>query len=123
MAREIITIIPERKNLLSLLNENPGIIFIKFGAEWCGPCKKIEQYIHDKFNSFEDHIQTAIIDIDENLDVYAFLKSKKIVTTIPSIVCYLKGSNSYVPDDVICDSNVSNIEEFFNNCFESYNNM
>jgi len=123
MSREIITNIPDRQYLLSLLEDNPGIIFIKFGAEWCGPCKKIEQYVHDKFNSFESHIQSAIIDIDENLDVYAFLKRKKIATTIPSIVCYFKGTDSYVPDDVICDSNIDNIENFFNNCFETYNEL
>ncbi len=123
MAREIITSMSERKKLLSLLNDNPGIIFIKFGAEWCGPCKRIDKFIHDKFNNFEDHIQTAIIDIDENLDIYAFLKSKKIVTTIPSIVCYLKGTESYVPDDVICDSNIDNIEDFFKNCFDLYNDL
>ena len=123
MPREVKTRIPDRKKLSEFLSDNPGIIFIKFGAEWCAPCKKIEKFIEEKFNSFDNHIQCAIIDIDECFDVYAYLKSKKIVTSIPSIVCYLKGNISYVPDEVVCNSDTTEIEDFIQRSFELYEDM
>lgn len=123
MPSEVKTIIPDRKKLPEFLSDNPGIIFIKFGAEWCAPCKKIETFVHEKFNSFDTHIQCAIIDIDECFDVYAYLKSKKIVSSIPSIVCYLKGNVSYVPDEVVCNSDTAEIEDFFERSFDLYENL
>ena len=123
MPRDIKRSLPDRQKLVDFLNENPGIIFIKFGAEWCAPCKKIENFIEERFNKFENHIQCAIIDIDECFDVYAYLKSKKIVTSIPSIVCYIKGNVSYVPDEVICNSNTNEIEVFFERSYELYNQL
>ena len=123
MPCEVKTNIPDRKKLPEFLNDNPGIIFIKFGAEWCAPCKKIEKFIEEKFNSFDNHIQCAIIDIDECFDVYAFLKSKKIVSTIPSIVCYLKGNISYVPDEIVCSSDTTEIEDFIQRSFDLYENL
>ena len=123
MSREVKTSIPDRKQLSEFLSNNPGIIFIKFGAEWCAPCKKIENFIDEKFNSFDNHIQCAIIDIDECFDVYAYLKSKKIVSSIPSIVCYLKGNVSYVPDEVVCNSDTTEIEDFIQRCFDLYEDM
>lgn len=128
MPREVKTSIPDRRQLSDFLNDNPGIIFIKFGAEWCAPCKKIEKFIEEKFNSFkfssfDNYIQCAIIDIDDCFDVYAYLKSKKIVSSIPSIVCYLKGNVSYVPDEVICNSDTNEIEDFFQRCFDLFEDM
>lgn len=123
MPREVKTSIPDRRQLSDFLNDNPGIIFIKFGAEWCAPCKKIEKFIEEKFNSFDNHVQCAIIDIDDCFDVYAYLKSKKFVTSIPSIVCYLKGNVSLVPDEVVCNSDTSEIEYFIQRSFELYEDM
>ena len=118
MSREVKTSIPDRKQLSEFLSNNPGIIFIKFGAEMEISCKKIENFMDEKFNSFDNHIQCAIIDIDECFDVYAYLKSKKIVSSIPSIVCYLKGNVSYVPDEVVCNSDTTEIEDFIQRCFD-----
>ena len=48
--KEIITSIPSRKDLMDIINKNDGILVLKFGAEWCGPCKKIEKQVVDWFN-------------------------------------------------------------------------
>jgi hypothetical protein len=39
-------------------------------------------------------ITSAIIDIDDNFEIYAFLKSKKMVNGVPVILCYKKGNQS-----------------------------
>lgn len=116
MPLPIIRSIPNRQALLDLLPSNPGLIFIKFGAEWCAPCKKIEKDLEEHFENMPNNIQCVILDVDECFDVYAFMKNKKMVKTIPSVICYQKGSETYVPDDIFCDSDKNKLAEFLNRC-------
>jgi len=109
----ILTEITDRNHFAQLLQNNPGLFIIKFGADWCGPCKKIEGLVQDWFNKRNDKVQCAMIDVDESFDIYAFLKSKKMVNGIPAILCYEKDNTNYVPNDVIIGANVQQINEFF----------
>ena len=49
MVLPIITKITDRKHFQELLESNPGVFIIKFGAEWCEPCKMIEKDIEEIF--------------------------------------------------------------------------
>ena len=109
----ILTEITDRNHFAQLLQNNPGLFIIKFGADWCGPCKKIEGLVQEWFNKTNDKVQCAMIDVDESFDIYAFLKSKKMVNGIPAILCYEKDNTNYVPNDVIIGANVQQINEFF----------
>ena len=48
-SKEIISEITTRDAFFHLLNNNPGLIIIKLGAEWCGPCKTIKPVVHGFF--------------------------------------------------------------------------
>ena len=109
----ILTEIKDRNHFAELLKENPGLFIIKFGAEWCGPCKQIEGLVNDWFNKTNEKVQCAIIDVDESFDIYAFLKSKKMVNGIPAILCYEKDNHNYVPDDVVIGADVAKVNAFF----------
>jgi len=115
MTKEIITEL-DRKSFLELLTNNPGRIIIKFTAEWCGPCKKIKTYVDKKFNEQPDNVICVELDIDHNFDIYAFMKSKKMVQGIPTLLCYKPENNSYPPAFSISGSNIDNIERFFKMC-------
>ena len=39
------TEIEDRDEFQKILNENNGIIILKFGAAWCNPCKLISPYV------------------------------------------------------------------------------
>lgn len=99
-----------------ILRENPGIVIIKFGAEWCGPCKKIEQQVHAWFDRMPPAIQTVMVDVDESFEVYGFLKTKKMLNGIPAILCYDKGNLNYVPNDTAIGSDPTQIDLLFNRC-------
>ena len=117
MPQPIITDTISLQAFLDLLKTNQGIIILKFGAEWCGPCKKIEQQVYAGFNQMPMNVQPIIVDVDDSFELYAFLKSKKMVKSIPTLLCYEKGNVSYVPDDVVVGANVDEINTFFQECF------
>lgn len=104
-------------NLEEELKTNPGFIIMKFGAEWCGPCKKIEEQVNMLMSRTDSNVKCYIIDVDDNFETYAFLKSKKMVSKIPTILCWKKGNNTYVPDDIMIGSNPEEIDMFFENIF------
>jgi len=105
-----------KESFAQALADNKGALIIKFGAEWCGPCKRIEPLVNDWMSKLPETVQGAIIDIDDYFEIYAFLKSKRIVNGVPVMVCYKKGNLSYIPDEVIVGSDVNQINLFFNKC-------
>jgi thiol-disulfide isomerase/thioredoxin len=109
----ILTEIENRNHFAELLKQNPGLFIIKFGADWCGPCKKIEGLVNEWFNKTNDKVQCALIDVDESFDIYAFLKSKKMINGIPAILCYYKDNHNYVPDDIVIGADVAQVNAFF----------
>jgi thiol-disulfide isomerase/thioredoxin len=121
MGLPIVTKYSDRHEFFNSLTDNPGLIFIKLGAEWCAPCKLIEEDVVDCFQKMPDTVQCAIIDVDENFDLYAFFKSKKIVSGIPTILCYFQENEHYIPDDVVMGTDKNEISIFFKRCLEELN--
>jgi thiol:disulfide interchange protein len=116
MGRPIITNLRNRQEFANLLQANPGLVIIKFGADWCGPCKMIEQDVMAGFNSMPDNVQCVMVDIDVSVDLYAFLKMKKMVNGVPAILCYKKGNTSFVPDEGVGGADKIKVRQFFQNC-------
>ena len=114
--KTIITKFESRQEFLQLLSNNPGLIIVKLGAEWCGPCKKIAPVLQGFFASSPDTVLCADIDVDESFDFYAYLKSKKMVNGIPVILCYKKGNLSFIPNDSITGADPAQLDAFFKRC-------
>jgi thioredoxin 1 len=110
--KKIITFLP--RNIFAYhLENNKGGFIVKFGAEWCGPCKKIEGLVKDLMNQTPENVTCAIIDVDENFEIYAFFKNKRLMTGIPSIFGYKQGNISHIPDDIVMGTEESQIRHFF----------
>ena len=92
--KKVISVFENRQDFVKLLEVNPGLIIIKFGATWCGPCKIIAPVVNGFFALSPNDVVCADIDVDESFDVYVYLKSKKMVNGIPVILCYKKGNNT-----------------------------
>ena len=116
MSKQIISDIPNRESFFHLLGHNPGLIIIKLGAEWCGPCKQIKSIVHGFFASSPPEVVCADIDVDQSFDFYSFLKSKKMVNGIPVLLCYKKGNTTYIPDDAIIGADPTQLHQFFTRC-------
>lgn len=114
----IITEIQSTDEFYNILQQNNGVVIIKFGAIWCGPCKKISPIVHQWFNNLKDNdkIQLAEIDVDHSFEIYAYLKTKKMVKGIPAILAYYKGNTTFAVDDSVSGTDEHNINAFFEKC-------
>ena len=111
--KEVISVFEKRDDFLNLLKVNPGLVIVKLGATWCGPCKKIAPVVHGFFASSPDDVICADIDVDESFDLYAYFKSKKMVNGVPVMLCYKKGNQTFIPDDSITGADPVALDSFF----------
>jgi len=114
--KTIISHFASRNDFFKLLQNNPGLIIIKLGAEWCQPCKKISPILEAFFATSPDDVVCADIDVDESFDLYAYLKSKKMVNGIPVILCYKKGNQTFIPDESVTGADPVELDSFFRKC-------
>lgn len=114
------TVFTEMRNsaeLFAKLATNPNMIIMKFSAEWCAPCKKITPTVHNVVEKLPEDVHFYDIDVDENMEIYGFLRTKKMLNGIPAILCWKKGNVNFVPDNVIIGGDVAKVEEFFRTLF------
>jgi thiol-disulfide isomerase/thioredoxin len=97
------------------------VLILKFGADWCGPCKKIAPAYQEFIAHCPANILCADIDVDENLDLYMALKKQKMVAGIPVFLAYFGGVKRdlwYIPDDSIVGADTVEVAKFFNRCLK-----
>ena len=116
MSKQIISEITNREAFFHLLKNNPGLVILKLGAEWCGPCKAIKHVVHGFFATSPIEVICGDIDVDVSFDFYSFLKSKKMVNGIPVLLCYKKGNETFIPDDMITGADPTELHNFFRRC-------
>lgn len=116
MSKQVVSEIASVEAFFHLLQNNPGLIILKLGAEWCGPCKVIKPAVHGFFAASPPEVICADIDVDQCTNLYTFLKAKKMVNGIPVLLCYKKGNATYIPDDSITGSDPQQLHLFFTRC-------
>jgi thioredoxin 1 len=105
-----------KDDFVANLQNNRGAFVIKFGAEWCGPCKMIQPLVNEWMSRFPENVQGAVIDIDDNFEIYALLKSKRQINGVPAIMCYKRGNLTAIPDHIVVGTDVDKINQFFRQC-------
>ena len=121
--REVITNLETLTDLANCLQNNPGVFILKLGAEWCGPCKRIEGLIESCTSQTPPNVQCAIIDVDNAIEIYGFLKKNRVVNGIPAILGYYKGNLHYIPDEVVIGADNNQIITFFRKCYDKAGTM
>lgn len=112
----------EIKNMIEFqhfIENNPGLLIISLSATWCVPCSRVKGQIEQWFKKMPDNIQTVSIDIDKSIEVYTYLKKKKMLKGVPAILCFKKNNKEIIFDDAVNTSNPLDIDNFFlrNYCF------
>ena len=115
-SKEIISAFETRDEFLNLLKVNPGLIIVKFGAQWCKPCKVIKPIVDAFFISSPENVLCCDVDVDESFDLYSLLKYKKITNGIPVILAYIKGNETIIPNAQVTGTNPIELDNFFKEC-------
>jgi thiol-disulfide isomerase/thioredoxin len=116
VSKQVINAFANRDEFLKLLKVNPGLVIVKLGATWCGPCRNIAPIIEGFFASSPPDVICADIDVDESIDLYSYLKQKRMVNGIPVILLYKRGNVSFVPDDSVTGGDPGQLDAFFKRC-------
>ena len=87
----------ERDEYKKMVNENEKVIIMKFTAEWCKPCQLLTPILKKFMPALHSDITFYDIDVDDSFDIYAYLKSKKVIKGIPALYIYKKGDNPIAP--------------------------
>jgi len=103
----------DRVSFVTELQNNPGVVIVKYGATWCGPCKKVQPYLNEKKKAFPPKWKYFELDADADSDLFSFLQSKKQVKQIPVIIAYKKGNLTPFADKAIVGSNEQSLDQFF----------
>ena len=99
------------------LNENQSVFIMKLGAEWCGPCKKIEGLVKSCMDQAPSNVKCVVVDVDESLEIYSFLKKNRVISGIPAILGYYKGNVKHIPDDIVIGADHNQVIAFFQRCY------
>ena len=116
VSKQIINAFANRDEFLGLLKVNPGLVIVKLGATWCGPCKQIAHIVEAFFASSPPNVICADIDVDDSIDLYAYLKQKRMVNGIPVMLMYKRGNVSFAPDDSVTGADPAHLDAFFKRC-------
>jgi len=96
-----------------VLQNNVNLVILRLTAAWCGPCKRVEPVIEAwPYRGAED-IAFYNLDIDQNVDIYSFLKSKRRVNGVPAVLCYSRGNISILPDEFVSSGDPKDVARFF----------
>jgi len=107
----------DRNDFLNLLKVNPGVLIFKFTANWCKPCQTIKTQVDEHFNQISSpSVSCYEVDVDECFDLFAYMKTKKMMKGIPTMMAYGKGTIGFSPDDSISGADISEVNAFFVRC-------
>jgi len=93
----------EFKNLIKYNKDK--VIFVKYTADWCGPCKSINDELLRLYSNFKGKKIMIIVDIDSKPDIASYMK----INSIPTIQRYIDG----YPDKVVIKADIEEIKQLF----------
>lgn len=67
--------------------DSPIPVLVDFSAEWCGPCRAIEPFVHQVAQELEGKAKVVTIDVDAHADVAA----RYGIMSIPALVVFKGG--------------------------------
>jgi thiol-disulfide isomerase/thioredoxin len=107
----------------NIVTSNHGVVVFKFSADWCAPCKKILPIVDSFKKTIEqkDNIIWYDIDVDDSIEIFGWLKTKRIVNGVPSIIAYFEENDTIYPNEFVLGANEKDLDILFKQLLEQTN--
>ena len=91
----------DRKQFLQILEENEGVVVVKYSATWCGPCAKVQPFLQKLVPTLPPSVTYLELDVDDDFDLYAHFKAKKQVVGVPVLLAFKKARLRVTSDEPV----------------------
>jgi thioredoxin 1 len=71
----------DRQSYVELIEEGNGTSLVKFGAEWCGPCRSYTPILEEVEKSVGEDINIYEVDVDQEPDLAQKLNIRGVPAT------------------------------------------
>lgn len=78
---------PDDRWFQTAVVDRPGLVVVKFGAEWCGPCRRLDPELSRLASSLSGRASVVRIDVDQHRD----LARHYGVSSIPRLMVFQHG--------------------------------
>lgn len=86
-------------------------VFVKFWAEWCGPCKAVQPIIDKLIEEYKDKVNFYSVNVDNG----EMIASRYKVMSIPYFLLFVNGMSV---DQIIGAVSIENLRIFINTYIE-----
>lgn len=71
----------------NVVMKSPLPAMVEFGAEWCGPCRRMEPILEELAKTWSGRVQVYRVDVDESPEIATQLQ----VMSVPTVMMFVKG--------------------------------
>ena len=88
---------------------NDGVVLVKFGATWCGPCKMMDRILVSVANKYESDANVTIVSVD--IDQNQAMAQEHNITAVPTMLFFKNSAKCERFEGIRSEQNIIDVIE------------